>query len=73
MTERLQYAMRQNTADVEEILAEVLAGDDPDSWKNRLQARGLQVCVVLRGLGEYASVQQLVCDHALDACEVDAL
>lgn len=30
MTERLQYAMRLNTADVEEILAEVLAGDDPD-------------------------------------------
>ena len=47
-----------------------LAGDDDDSWKNMLEARGLRTNVVLRGLGEYAGVRQLVCDHAR-ACEAE--
>lgn len=49
-----------------------LAGKDADSWKSRLEARGFQTEVVLRGLGEYAGVQQLVCEHARDAQPVVA-
>lgn len=45
-----------------------LAGDDDDSWKSMLVAEGFQVEVVLKGLGQYPSVQQLVVDHARAAC-----
>ena len=44
-----------------------LAGDDEDSWASQLTARGLQVKPVLKGLGEYAGIQQLVCDHVEQA------
>lgn len=44
-----------------------LAGDDEDSWASLIRARGVEVQPVLRGLGEYAGVQQMVCDHANDA------
>ena len=47
-----------------------LAGDDADSWKSRLESQGLQVEVVLRGLGEYPGVRSLVCAHARDAYDV---
>ena len=40
-----------------------LAGGGEDSWASQLKARGLQVKAVLKGLGEYAGIQQLVCDH----------
>ena len=43
-----------------------LAGDG-DSWVNRIRARGLRAEVVLKGLGEYAGIRKLVCDHARDA------
>lgn len=41
-----------------------LAGDDEDSWASMLGARGFETEAVLKGLGEYAAVQQLVVDHA---------
>ena len=46
-----------------------LAGDDPDSWASQLKARGLQVKTVLKGMGEYAGIQQLVCDHVDEVLE----
>lgn len=47
-----------------------LAGDDDDSWASQLAARGFETEVVLKGLGEYAIVQQLVVDHAREAKEI---
>lgn len=41
-----------------------LAGSDEDSWKSKLEARGMDVQAHLKGLGEYAGIRQLVCDHA---------
>lgn len=46
-----------------------MAGDDDDSWANMLAARGFEVEVVMKGLGEYPAVQQLVVDHARAAAE----
>ena len=47
-----------------------LAGDDEESWTNQLAARGFETEVVLKGLGEYAAVQNLAVDHARDAKEI---
>lgn len=47
-----------------------LAGDGPESWASQLKARGLQVKTILRGLGEYAGIHQLACDHVSDALMV---
>lgn len=47
-----------------------LAGDGEESWTNRLAARGFETEVVLKGLGEYAAVQNLAVDHARDAKEI---
>ena len=44
-----------------------LAGEDPDSWASRLAALGYETSPVLRGLGEYAGIHQLICDHVRDA------
>ena len=44
-----------------------MAGDGADSWESQLKARGLQVKTVLKGLGEYAGIQQLACNHVRDA------
>ena len=44
-----------------------LAGDDEDSWKSMLEARGYETKVTLRGLGEYAGVHELICEHAREA------
>ena len=46
-----------------------LAGDDDDSWASQLAAHGFEADVVLKGLGEYPAIQQLVVDHALEAQE----
>ena len=47
-----------------------LAGDDDDSWASQLAAHGFEADVVLKGLGEYPAIQQLVADHAHEAQEV---
>lgn len=47
-----------------------LAGEAEDSWASRLKAEGLRVEVVLKGLGEYAGVQELVCSHVREALAI---
>jgi len=44
-----------------------MAGDDPDSWKNRIKARGIEVIPIVKGLGEKKSIQQILIQHIKDA------
>lgn len=46
-----------------------LAGDEPESWKSQLTARGYQVSCELKGLGEYPQIRVLFVRHALEAAE----
>ena len=46
-----------------------LAGDEPESWKSRLLARGCQVSCEPKGLGEYPQIRALFVRHALEAEE----
>lgn len=41
-----------------------MAGDEPDSWKCRLQEAGYQVDCVLRGLGEMDGIADIFVQHA---------
>ncbi len=41
-----------------------MAGEEPDSWKNRIAALGPETECVLQGLGEYPEVRALLADHA---------
>lgn len=41
-----------------------LAGEDADSWKSILSARGMAVSVLLRGLGEMPEIQRLFVEKA---------
>ena len=43
--------------------AKDMAGDDKDSWKSQLEALGLDVTVVMRGLGEIPAVQDMYVRH----------
>ncbi len=44
-----------------------MAGDEEDSWKTMLQAKGFKVTPVLEGVGENAAARQLFIDHLQDA------
>lgn len=44
-----------------------MAGDDEDTWKTAFERAGYQVECVLKGLGEYEAIQQLLVDHVKDA------
>lgn len=44
-----------------------MAGDDEDSWKSVFEKEGFQVECVLKGLGEYEAIQQLLVEHVKDA------
>ncbi len=44
-----------------------MAGDAPDSWKSVFTAAGLEVQCEIKGLGELASIQQMLVDHAKSA------
>lgn len=44
-----------------------MAGDDEDTWKTAFEGAGYQVECVLKGLGEYEAIQQLLVDHVKDA------
>lgn len=46
-----------------------MAGDEPDSWKSVLEAEGLEVTCLIRGLGEFEGVQQQYVSHVKDAME----
>lgn len=41
-----------------------MAGEEPDSWKNRIASLGTEVECVLKGLGEYPEVRALLISHA---------
>ena len=47
-----------------------LAGDEEDSWKSMLEARGLATRPILRGLGEYADVRSLIVKRAQAAVDI---
>lgn len=40
-----------------------LGGDEEDSWKTQFKQAGYEVDVVLKGLGEYEGVQDMVVEH----------
>ena len=46
-----------------------MAGDEEDSWKSILTAKGYSVTAVLRGLGEYPEIQKIFVRHAGDAIQ----
>lgn len=40
-----------------------MAGDEEDSWKTQLKKEGYEVECVLKGLGEYAEIQDMFVEH----------
>jgi sirohydrochlorin cobaltochelatase len=44
-----------------------MAGSEDDSWKNVLESKGYKVTIILKGLGEDASVQQMFVRHVGEA------
>ena len=44
-----------------------MAGDNPDSWKSRFEAEGYAVTCVLKGLGEYKEIRNLLISHIKEA------
>lgn len=46
-----------------------LAGDEPDSWKSRISALGIECVPVLKGLGENKNVVAIWMDHLQTAVE----
>ncbi len=44
-------------------------GSNPDSWRSRLEAEGYKTQSVLKGLGEYEGIRQLLIRHIKDAME----
>ena len=44
-----------------------MAGEEDDSWKNRIAALGYRVVPILKGLGEYPKVRNMICRHAAEA------
>ncbi len=44
-----------------------MAGDEEDSWKSAFEAEGFEVECVLKGLGQYPGVQQMIVKHAAAA------
>ncbi len=47
-----------------------MAGDEPDSWKSRLEEAGIEVAVYLHGMGENRHIRALYIDHAKGALEL---
>ena len=46
-----------------------MAGDGPDSWLNEFKREGYKVKTVIRGLGEYRSVQNIYIKHVKDTID----
>lgn len=40
-----------------------MAGDEPESWKSRLEKAGFEVVPVIKGLGEYPEIQSMYAQH----------
>lgn len=47
-----------------------MAGDEEDSWKSEFEAAGYEVEAVLKGLGEYSTIQAIYVRHAQEATEL---
>ena len=47
-----------------------LAGEEPDSWCNLVEGKGYTTRAVLKGLGEYAGIEQIFCSHCKQAEEL---
>ena len=41
-----------------------MAGDEDDSWKTAFEAEGFEVECVIKGLGQFAGIQDLIVKHA---------
>jgi sirohydrochlorin cobaltochelatase len=41
-----------------------MAGDEDDSWKSTFEAEGFETEIVLKGLGQYEGIQNLIVKHA---------
>ena len=48
-----------------------MAGDEEDSWKTVFTEAGYEVECILRGLGSFPEIQQLLVEHAANAMEED--
>lgn len=48
-----------------------MAGEEADSWKNVIGAKGYKVETVLKGLGEYESIRRLFVEHIKTARIID--
>ena len=46
-----------------------MAGDDEDTWKTVFENAGYEVECVLKGLGEYEAIQNLLVAHAQTAID----
>ena len=46
-----------------------MAGDEEDSWKTVFEAAGYEVECILRGLGSFPEIQQLLVEHARAAAD----
>ncbi len=46
-----------------------MAGEEPDSWKSRLESAGYHVSCMLKGLGEYPALRAIFLTHARAAIE----
>ena len=44
-----------------------MAGDEEDSWKSTFEAEGFEVECILKGLGEFEGIQQLIVQHAQES------
>lgn len=40
-----------------------MSGDDEDSWKSVMESQGKNVEIVLKGIGEYAPIREIYCQH----------
>ncbi|MCC8067527.1 MAG: sirohydrochlorin cobaltochelatase [Clostridiales bacterium] len=47
-----------------------LAGADENSWKSRFEQAGFEVSCILKGLGEYEGVREMLLEHARAAMDI---
>ena len=48
-----------------------MAGEDEASWKSIFEKEGYEVMCILKGLGEFAEIQDIYVEHARQAMEND--
>lgn len=50
-----------------------MAGDEADSWKVMFKTKGYNVDYIIKGMGEFESIQNIFIKHAKDALEEETL